>query len=421
MNKEMLKVIEHLEKEKGIDRENLIKAIESALLTASKKKMGEDAETDVHIDRKTGDISITCKKKVVDVVSRPHLEISLEDALKISPDIKEGDFCEAEITMEDFGRIAAQTAKQVIIQKIREAEKDMVFQEFKPKEGQLLSGLVERFEHGNVIFSVGKTEAILPHSERMPGEEFKRGEWAKIYVLEVKKVGRGPQLVVSRTNPEMIKQLFQLEVPEIKEGIIEIKSVAREPGNRTKICVHSTVENIDSVGACVGVKGARIKNIIRELGREKIDIIPWSKDPKVYIANALNPAKILSLDIDKKELSATVSVAEGQLSLAIGKGGQNVRLAAKLTGWKIDIKVMEKAEELSILGIGKKAGNSLLEAGFRSIEDIAGADKEKLMSVKGIGEKTAEKILKTTKSLRGAMKHQLIGVHAEGVTKQSKD
>ena len=368
MNGDILKVIKHLEKEKGVERENLFQAIESALLTASKKKLGEDAETEVHIDRKTGEISITCK--------------------------------EEKITLEDFGRVAAQTAKQVMIQKIREAEKDMVFQEFKPTEGALLSGMVSRFEHSNVILTVGKTEAILPYSERMPGEEFKRGAWIKVYVLEVKKVGRGPQLVVSRSNSEMIKRLFELEVPEIKEGVVEIKSVAREPGNRTKICVHSKMENVDSVGACVGVKGARIKNIIKELGKEKIDIIPWSEDYKVYISNALNPARILDIKINKKEMSTVVSVAEEQLSLAIGKGGQNARLAAKLTGWKIDIKVMEKARELSFLGISKKIVDKLLEAGFGSIEDIARADKKKFMAIKGIGKKTVEKILKKVKDAR---------------------
>jgi N utilization substance protein A len=394
MSENILKIIEHLEKEKGIERESLIQAIEAALLTACKKRLGEDSEPKVHIDRKRGTISIACKKKVVKQVLRPQLEVSLPDALKISPDLKEGDVCEAELTMEDFGRIAAQTAKQVMIQKIREAEKDMVFQEFKPREGEIISGVVGRFDHGNVILNVGKAEAILPHNERSPGEEFKRGERIKVHVLEVRKIGRGPQLVVSRSNPGLIRQLFELEVPEIKEGVVEIKSVAREAGDRTKICVHSKMENVDCVGACVGVKGSRVKNIINELGREKIDIIPWSEDPKVFISNALSPAKILNIDINEKEGASIVSVKEEQLSLAIGKGGQNARLAAKLTGWKIDIKVLKKAEELSLPGISEKIRARLIEAGVGSIEDIVKLSKEKLTAIKGIGEKTAEKVLK---------------------------
>lgn len=394
MNGDILKIIEHLEREKGLERESLIQAIESALLIACRKRLNEDAEPEVHIDRRTGNISITCKKKVVSVVSRPQSEISLSEALNISPDIKEGDMCEAEVTLEDFGRIAAQTAKQVMIQKIREAEKDMVFQEFKPREGELITGTINRFQHGNVILNVGRTEAILPHNERISGEEFKRGEQIKVYVLEVKRAGRGPQLVVSRSSPELIKRLFELEVPEIREGIVEVKSVAREPGDRTKICVHSKMENVDCVGACVGVKGSRVKDIIRELGKEKIDIIPWHEDPKVFISNALSPAKILDIEIDEKEKSAIVSVPEDQLSLAIGKEGQNARLAAKLTGWKIDIKPVEKIEELSLPDISEKIKEKLVKAGFKSTEDIAKAGKKALMAIDGVGEKTAEKILK---------------------------
>lgn len=398
MNKEILRLLEHLEKEKGIERENLIQAIESALLTASKKKLGEEADTKVNIDRKTGDVSIRCRKRVVEFVSRPHAEISLSDAQKESPEIKLGDLCEAEVTLEDFSRIAAQTAKQVMIQKIREAEKDMVFQEFKPKEGEILSGIVARFEHGNVILNIGRAEALLPNRDRIGNEEFKRGDRVKVFVMEVKKAGRGPQLIVSRSDPGLIKKLFELEVPEIKEGVVEVKSIAREVGDRTKICVHSNMENVDCVGACVGVKGARVKNIIKELGREKIDIIPWSEDPKVFIANALNPARILDIEIDEKGQTSVVYVAEDCLSLAIGKEGQNVRLAARLTGWKIDIKPLSGAKALLLPGVSEKIKNKLVEGGFKSIKDIAAADKEKLTAIKGIGDKTAEKILKIAKN-----------------------
>lgn len=399
MNGEIIKILQHLERERGVDRESLIQAIESALLSAAKKRFGETADIKAGIDRKTGIISLINQKKVVATVSYPEAEISLAEALKIDPELKEGDICEVKIPPEDFGRIAAQTAKQVMIQKIREAERDMVFQEFKPKEGEILTCLVDRFEHGNVILNMdqGKAEAILLNKDRIAGEKFKHGERIKVYVLEVRKSSRGPQLIVSRTDSGLVRRLFELEVPEIREGIVEIKGVAREPGDRTKIAVYSRMENVDCVGTCVGVKGARVKNIIKELGMEKIDIIPWSEDSRVFISNALNPARILDIEIKQKEGSSTVFVAEDQLSLAIGKGGQNARLAAKLTGWKIDIKIMEKTAALSIPGVGEKTTQKLAEGGFKTLEDIAGADIEKLVAVKGIGKKTAEKILKLAK------------------------
>ena len=405
MNGEIIKILKHLERERGIDHESLIQAIESALLSASKKRFGETAEIKVSIDRKTGAISVISRKKVVKNVSQPELEISLAEALKINPQLKEGDIGEVEITPEDFGRIAAQTAKQVMIQKIREAERELVFQEFKPREGEILTCLVDRFEHGHVILNLdqGKAEAILLNKDRITGEKFKHGERIKVYVLEVRKSSRGPQLIVSRNDPGLIKCLFQLEVPEIREGIVEIKGVAREPGDRTKIAVYSRMENVDCVGTCVGVKGARVKNIIRELGAEKIDIIPWNEDPKVFISNALSPAKIVDIEINEKGMPSTVLVAEDQLSLAIGKGGQNARLAAKLTGWKIDIKV-KKAEALSIPGVGEKTIQRLAEAGLKTIEDIAKADIEKLVAIKGLGKKTAEKILKIARKKIGSSK-----------------
>lgn len=393
MNGELLAVLDHIEREKGIDREVLIGAVESALVSAAKKTLGPKAEdVSVKLDRTTGLIKVYSGDK--------------------------------EIPSDDFGRIAAQTAKQIIIQKIREAERDVIYLDFQSRVGNVISGTVYRFEKGNIIADLGKTEGIIPRREQSQKETFRQGDRIKAYVLEVKKTGKGPQIILSRSNPGVVKKLFELEVPEIYEGIVEIKSISREAGDRTKIAVTSKDEKVDCVGACVGMRGSRVKNIVKELQGEKIDIVRWNEDIKEYIIAALNPAKVANIKLDKETKRALVTVDDDQLSLSIGKKGQNVRLAAKLTGWDIDIKSKsalveaevakpeeekvvakeevkaKKEKDISLIrGVGPKMKETLEAAKFKTIESIASASIEELTKVKGIGKKTAEKISKGAKEI----------------------
>lgn len=375
MNEELLAILEHLEREKGIKKEILIQAVEQALISAAKKELGQDLEDiQVKMDPQTGELQVI-------VGGQP-------------------------VTSSKFGRIAAQTAKQVIIQKIREAERDVIYEDFHKKLETLTVGSVHRFEKGNIIVDLGKTEAILPRSEQSLKETYRQGERIRAYILKVEKTTKGPHIVLSRSNSGLIRRMFELEVPEIYEGIVQIKSIAREPGDRTKIAVHSKDEKIDSVGACVGMRGTRVKDIVRELRGEKIDIIRWNEDPKVFIGGALSPAKVLDIEIDKEHKKARVIVADDQLSLAIGKRGQNVRLACKLTGWDIDIRSTEKIKEkkkepglTGLSGIGEKTQEALAAAGFKTLKDIAEAQIADLTRIKGIGEKKARKLLDQAKGL----------------------
>lgn len=337
MNSELMLAIEQLEKEKGINKNLLIDAIRVALVSAYRKNFGTAQNVKIVIND-DGEIKVYAQKEVREKVENDFLQISIEDAKKINENYEIGDIVDIEVTPKDFGRIAAQTAKQVVIQKIRETERGIIYEEFINKENDIITGIIQRIEKGNVIIDLGKTEAILPAAERVQNEKYEIHSRIKVYVLEVKKTTKGPQIIVSRTHPGLIKRLFELEVPEIYDGIVEIMGIAREPGSRTKIAVKSKVENIDPVGACVGQKGSRVQSIVNELKGEKIDIIKWSKDPAEYIASSLSPSKVTSIEINEKEKSAKVVVPDYQLSLAIGKDGQNARLAAKLTGWKIDIK-----------------------------------------------------------------------------------
>ncbi|NLI56958.1 MAG: transcription termination/antitermination protein NusA [Clostridium sp.] len=338
MSADLIHALEQLEKEKGIDKEILIEAIEAALISAYKRNFGSSQNVRVSIDRESGEFKVYALKKVTDTPKNIHSDISIEEAKKVNADLEEDDVVEVEVTPRKFGRIAAQTAKQVVVQRIREAERGIIFDEFSNKEGEIVTGIVQRTERKNVIIDLGKAEAILAPSEQVPGEEYKFNDRIKTYIIEVKKTTKGPQIMVSRTHPGLIKRLFELEVPEIYEGIVELKSISREPGSRTKIAVYSRDDNVDPVGACVGQKGTRVQAIVDELRGEKIDIINWSSDPKEYISSSLSPAKVIRVDVDEEEKSAKVTVPDFQLSLAIGKEGQNARLAAKLTGWKIDIK-----------------------------------------------------------------------------------
>ena len=338
MNAEFMQAFEQLGKEKGIAPEILFDAIEAALISAYKRNFGSAQNVRVSLDRTTGEIHVFARKNVVEDTQDTRLEISLEDAKKLDVRYEIDDVVELEVTPKNFGRIAAQTAKQVVVQRIREAERGIIYEEFSNRESDIVTGIVQRIEQKNVYIDLGKAEAILAPSEQIPGEAYRHGDRVKTYIVEVKKTTKGPQILVSRTHPGLLKRLFELEVPEIHDGIVEIKSVTREPGLRSKISVHSRDEDVDPVGACVGHKGMRVQTIVNELRGEKIDIVKWNVDPAKYIANALSPAKVVSVEVNEIEKVSKVVVPDYQLSLAIGKEGQNARLAAKLTGWKIDIK-----------------------------------------------------------------------------------
>lgn len=346
MNTEFLDALKDLEKEKGISVDVLLEAIEAALLSAYKRNFGSLQNARVHIGRETGEYKVFSQQTVAEEVEDPRLQISPEDAQKINPNFEIGDIVETEVTPRNFGRIAAQTAKQVVVQRIREAERNIIYEEFANREGDILTGVVQRLEQKNVYIELGKTEAILTPLEQMPGVEYRPGDRLKTYIVEVRKTTKGPQIFVSRTHPGLLKRLFELEVPELYEGVVELKAVAREAGYRSKIAVYSKDENVDPVGACVGQKGSRVQNIVNELNGEKIDIIKWNSDPSKFVASSLSPAKVVAVEIWEDEKVARVIVPDYQLSLAIGKEGQNARLAAKLTGWKIDIKSESQMAEL---------------------------------------------------------------------------
>ncbi len=338
-----LEALKELGSEKGIASEVLFEAIEAALISAYKRNFGSAQNVRVTLSRETGSYHVYAIKKVVEVVEDEVLQISIGQARAIDPKYEVDDELEIEVTPANFGRIAAQTAKQVVVQRIREAERGIIYDEFISRANDILTGLVTRVENRNVFIDLGRTEAVLAPTEQIPMETYNHGDRIKTYVVEVKKTNKGPQIVVSRTHPGLLKRLFELEVPEIQEGIVEIRSVAREPGMRSKIAVHSNDETVDPVGACVGQKGMRVQSVVNELGSEKIDIVKWNQDSAKYIANALSPAKVVSVAINEEEKVSRVVVPDYQLSLAIGKEGQNARLAAKLTGWKIDIKSESQA------------------------------------------------------------------------------
>jgi N utilization substance protein A len=337
MSKELCYVIDQISREKGISREILIEALRSALLSAIRKKLGGRTNLDLVIDQKTCNIVAFETKKIVSKISDANEEISIEDAKKTFPDMVEGDIVSIPLDLHDFSRIAAQTAKQIIFQRVREAERDVIYSEFKDKVGHIVSGVVMRKEKGAYFLNLGKTEAILPIKETIPNENLKRGDTVRAYIEDVKVSPKGPSILVSRTSPQFVAALFNMEVPEINDGLVIIKDIVREPGERTKLAVYSKNPSIDPVGACVGMKGTRVQSIVRELRGERIDIIPWTDDPRQLIARALSPATVDRIGINEEAKTAMVIVNDQQLSLAIGKKGQNVRLAMKLTGWDIDI------------------------------------------------------------------------------------
>ncbi len=350
MNQEFITALSEIVKEKGISEDLLFETIEDALVAAYKKNYANSAAQNVNVtmNRGTGEIHVYSRKNVVLEVQDEVSEINLEDARKIDPRYELEDVVEMEVTPKQFGRVAAQAAKQVVIQRIKEAERSIIYDEFITKEYDIITGAVIRKDKGNVFVDLGRIEAVLGPNEQMPGESYDFNERLKLYIVEVKNLPKGAQVVVSRTHPGLVRRLFELEVPEIYNGVVEIKSIAREAGSRTKIAVYSNDENVDPMGACVGPKGSRVQNIVNELKNERIDIIKWSKLPEEYIANALSPAKVIDVTINEDGKAAQVVVEDNQLSLAIGKEGQNVRLAAKLTGWKIDIKSKSQLEKREV-------------------------------------------------------------------------
>lgn len=344
MSTEFLSALAALEKEKGIDKSILIDAIENALVSAYKKNYGTVQDVRVEVDPLSGMFKVYAKKTVVETVEDDTEEISLKDAHKINIAYEPGDIIEQEVTPGSFGRIAAQTAKQVVVHRLREAERGVIYDKFIEREGEVMNASIHRVDKGSVLLELDGVECIMPTAECIPGERYNINDHIKVYVMEVRKTTKGPQVIVSRTHPNLLKRLFEIEVPEIMQNIVHIKSIAREAGSRTKIAVHSDDENVDPVGSCVGQKGSRIDRVVAELGNEKIDVIPWSSDPIEFIANSLRPAKVLMVQINENEKAAKVVVPDYQLSLAIGREGQNARLAAKLTGWKIDIKSQSQIE-----------------------------------------------------------------------------
>ncbi|HIU51333.1 MAG TPA: transcription termination/antitermination protein NusA [Candidatus Merdicola faecigallinarum] len=354
-NKELILAIDELEKEKGIKKEYLMESIESALLTAYKRNFNSQENVKVVMDKETGASHLYSVKEIVEQVEDPTLQISLVDAQKINKTLQIGDNVDIELVPKNFGRIAAQTAKQVIIQKLREAEREVIYSEYHDRKGEIVSGIIQKADKGIVVMDLGKLEGVMPAKEQIPTETYHVNDKIKGYIADVEKGAKGaPQVIISRACPDFVRKLFEFEIPEIYEGVIEIKSVSRDPGYRSKVAVYSPNENIDPVGSCVGQKGVRIQNIINELHGEKIDVIEWNEDPAIYISAALLPAQVMAVDIKEEEKFAQVIVPDDQLSLAIGKSGQNARLAAKLTGWKIDIKsetqfremLMKKQEEM---------------------------------------------------------------------------
>ena len=412
---ELNRVIEQVSREKGVDREVLIRTIEEAVRAAAAKKLGQDYDLEVAFNEEMGEIEIFEFKEVVEGVSDEHVEVSLEDAREMDPDCELGDSLGIKMDMDALGRIAAQSAKQVLMQRLREAEKDIVYDDYKDRRGEIIHGIAQRFDKGGIIVNLGRTEAELPLKEQIPRESYKQGDRVRAYILDVKQFSRGPQIILSRTHPNFLSALFENEVPEIAEGIVKIVQVAREPGSRAKIAVSSKDSDVDPVGACVGMKGARVQAVVQELRGEKIDIVTWDPDPAKFICNALAPAEITRVIVDEGNQRMEVVVPDDQLSLAIGKRGQNVRLASKISGWNLDVtgetnynNALKDAYNtlLRLDGVGEATASNLYQLGFRSLKMVSEASVSDLMQVDGIGEEKAGKIIRSAVELLQAEEAQ---------------
>ena len=396
--KDLIGAMEELEKERGISKDYLLESLETALVTAYKRNFDSVDNVKVSIDSKKGSINVYSVKNIVETVEDELLEISLEDAKKINKKAQIGETVEEKIIPKDFGRIAAQTAKQIMVQKIREAERDIIYTEFNNKKGEVVTGIIQKADSGIVVMDLGKLEGVMPLKEQIPTEKYKVNDKIRGYILQVDRGVKGnPQVTVSRSNPDFVRKLFEFEIPEIYEGLIEIKSVSRDPGYRTKIAVYSKNENIDPVGSCVGQKGVRIQNIINELNGEKIDVIEWNSDPAIYIAAALLPAQVMAVDVKEEEKFAQVIVPDDQLSLAIGKSGQNARLAARLTNWKIDIKSESQIREILLAQMEEENNeeetviDEIKEKVEEVVEEVKDEVAEIIEEVKEVVEEVKEK------------------------------
>jgi len=411
MNSEFIAMLDYLEREKGIKRETLIEAISSALVAASKKSFSCSREVRIDINPKSGAIRAFAKPLVVETVSNPQEEISVAKARLINKEIQPGEEIEIEVTPRDFGRIAAQTARQAIAQRIRQIEKEMIYEEFKDRAGEIVSGTVRRFDRSDVVLDLGKFEGIMPSRERVSTEEYNVGDRIRAYVVAVENGPRGPEIILSRSHPNFIRRLFEIEVSEIADHTVELRSIAREAGFRTKIAVHSANDKVDPVGACVGMRGARVKNIVRDLNNEKVDIIRWYEDPKEFAREALKPARIRSIEVDEAAHTLRIAVDKEDLALAIGKRGQNARLTSRLTGWEIDIKEDRSAAEAfeqqlggavhqlaDALGISEEEAKTLAAGGMNSVDVVVTAESSDIDGVLGCGPEKAESILAAAKS-----------------------
>lgn len=399
MSKEIIDVLTQIARTKDVSRDLVIESLKAGLVSAVKKRLGTTENVYAEIDQNTGDIRMYIEKVVISEVQDPSLEITPEEAEKIDPDVQVGDKVQQELPLSQFGRSAIQTAKQILIQRIREAEREKIYQDYQKRIGDILMGTVQQINHGDLIVNLGKIEGILPVKEQIRKETYRQGDALRAYAFDVMRTPKGPQVTLSRTHPRFLERLFQMEVPEIYEGIVEIKAMARDPGDRAKIAVASNDERVDPVGSCVGVRGLRVQAVVRELSNEQVDIIPWSSDPAAFLARALSPAAITETEITDEQHRIIAVVPDDQLSLAIGKSGQNVRLASMLTGWKIDIlsesrykKLTEKIPVTELKGVGDKLAAEFVECGIDSVQQLAKLTEEQLTQVPGIGNKRAESL-----------------------------
>ncbi len=403
---EVRRVIEQVSRDRGIEKEILVKTLEEALRSAARKKFGTRVDIEAHYNEELGEIEVFLFKDVVEKVTEPELEVDIEEGRKLDPGCQVGDSLGTKMDATTFGRIAAQSAKQVIIQKMKDAERSVVYESYTNRKGEIINGIVQRIDKRDIIVNLGRTEGILPVGEQIPRETCRRGERIRAYILDVLEESRGPQVILSRSHPQFLVTLFKTEVPEISEGIVEIMAAAREPGGRAKIAVASNDSDIDPVGACVGMKGTRVQSVVHELKGEKIDIIPWHSDPAKFVCNALSPAEISRVVIDEVNRLMEVIVPDEYLSVAIGRRGQNVRLASRLTGWSIDVKsetdyssAMQIGYDslMGLPGVGSSTADALYEQGFYSIEELANASTEELLQIKGISEKKAQTLLESAR------------------------
>jgi N utilization substance protein A len=406
MQSDLNRVIEQVSKEKGMDRSVIIEALESAMLSAARRTFGQK-RIEAKFNPDIGEVELFEIKMVVETVKDPETEVDFATARNtLDPEAQVGDELLSKLPAAAFGRIAAQVAKQSVIQKVREAERELIYNEFKNRKGELFSGIVQRVEKKNIIVNLGRTDAVLPEKEQIPWERYRQGDRIRAYILDVEMSNKGPQIILSRTHPGFLMKLFEQEAPEVYEGIVEIKSAAREPGSRAKIAVYSTDPDVDPVGACVGMKGTRVQAVVQELRGERIDIVPWTPDPAEYVCRALLPAKVSKIILDEDDQAMEVIVPDDQLSLAIGKKGQNVRLASRLTTWKLDVRSESEVEVehtkaleslTSVPGIGDMTAELLYQNGFKSAEEVAVANIEDLLEVDGIGQEKADTVLRAAR------------------------